>query len=596
MAFTIRNLKIRQQILLFILPPLFVLLCAVGLAFFAYWSVANSNRESSLSRERVARNQSFWGHVSQIYFAVQKFTSSRQPGVMVSYDQWVNDALTDLTRLSDLEASDPDHLREVAGLRTQFEEFRSLWAQPAIALAGAPADSTAVMAEGQQRFTAMAMATSKLRRKDEEQKVNEMQTAERLMWEVLVAGVSLAVLMGVMLIVLKEVWTRQIEAPVLALIRASEQVGRGDLTPALLWQADNEFGALSRSFFRMTAALRREREEVASLTRFSEAAAQCTTEVEVYDLLLHSLKERFLPTQIIIFKLQSRGSFLEAVATLVPLPGDVRARPVIEEPHDCKAVRAGRSFMANDVRVQALCPSKFALPSEGGYFCGPLIAGGINIGSVRMHTAADVCTADRQRVLESYLSGAASALANLRHLGSMEEQANFDALTGLYNRRFMQDYAQKQFAIARRDKRPVGLLLLDLDHFKHLNDTYGHAIGDCVLRHFAKTVSESIRESNLFARYGGEEFVFVLSGASAESCALVAERIRTAVTAMVVPSDTETPLPQVTVSIGVAAFPEHGEALEDVIQAADKALYESKRGGRNRVTVAPARWPGTSAA
>jgi diguanylate cyclase (GGDEF)-like protein len=278
------------------------------------------------------------------------------------------------------------------------------------------------------------------------------------------------------------------------------------------------------------------------------------------------------------------------------LPRDVRARPVIEEPHDCKAVRAGRSFLANDVRVHALCPSKFALPSEGGYFCGPLIAGGIIIGSVRMHTAADVWTADRQRVLESYLSGAASALANLRHLGSMEEQANFDALTGLYNRRFMQDYARKQFAIARRDKRPVGLLLLDLDHFKQFNDTYGHATGDCVLRQFAKTVSESIRESNLFARYGGEEFVLVLSGASAESCALVAERIRMAVTAMVVPSDTETPLPQVTVSIGVAAFPEHGEALEDVIQAADKALYESKREGRNRVTVAPARSAGTSAA
>ena len=594
MAFTIRNLKIRQQILLFILPPLFVLLGAVGLAFFAYSSVANSNRASTLSRERVARNQSFWGHVSQIYFAVQKFRSSHQPSGMVSYDPWVNDALTDLTRLSDLEAADPDHLREVSGLRTQFEEFHNLWAERAMAMAGAPADSTAVMAEGQQRFTAMATATSKLRREDEEQNVNQMQAAERLMWQILVAGVSLAVLMGLILIVLKEVWTRQIEAPVLALIGAAEQVGRGDLTPALPWQADNEFGALARSFSRMTAALRREREEMASLTRFAEAAAQCTSEVEVYDLLLHSLKERFLPTQIIIFKLQS--SFLEAVATLVPLPKDVRARPVIEEPHDCKAVRAGRSFMANDVRVQALCPSKFALPSEGGYFCGPLIAGGINIGSVRMHTAADVWTADRQRVLESYLSGAASALANLRHLGSMEEQANFDALTGLYNRRFMQDYAQKQFAIARRDKRPVGLLLLDLDHFKQFNDTYGHATGDGVLRQFAKTVAESIRESNLFARYGGEEFVLVLSGASAESCALVAERIRAAVMAMVVPSDTETPLPQVTVSIGVAAFPEHGEALEDVIQAADQALYESKRAGRNRVTVAPARSPGISAA
>ena len=295
-----------------------------------------------------------------------------------------------------------------------------------------------------------------------------MQGAEKVMWQMLVVGVSLAVLLAGILVFLRGWWTRLIVAPVLQLIRASEQVGRGDFAPALPPMVDNEFGVLSRSFSQMTTALRREREEIASLNRFSEAVTQCTSEIEVYDLLLHSLKERFQPRQVIIFKLNSPENFLEAAATLVPLPKEVGAWPVIEEPHNCKAVRTGRSFVVNDVRVQPLCPSKFALPSEGSYYCGPLIAGGIIIGSVRMEAATDLWTPDRQRLLESYLSGAASALSNLRLLDRMKQQANIDMLTGLYNRRFLEDYARKLFAIARRREQPVGVIMLDLDHFKKL--------------------------------------------------------------------------------------------------------------------------------
>jgi diguanylate cyclase (GGDEF)-like protein len=191
-------------------------------------------------------------------------------------------------------------------------------------------------------------------------------------------------------------------------------------------------------------------------------------------------------------------------------------------------------------------------------------------------------------LLESYLSGAASALSNLRLLDRMKQQANIDMLTGLYNRRFLEDYTRKLFAIARRRAQPVGLIMLDLDHFKSFNDIYGHEIGDRILRHFARTVTSCMRETNLAARYGGEEFVVILPDTGAQACALVAERIRKAVMTMVVPSNTEKPLPQLTVSIGVVAFPEHGQTLEEVIQASDKALYESKRSGRNRVTVAVA--------
>jgi diguanylate cyclase (GGDEF)-like protein len=588
MAFSIRNLKIRNQILLMTFPPLFVLLCAVGLVFVAYRSVVNTNRAAQRSKERVARIQSFWGHVSQAFYSVQRYVVAHQGNALVPYENSVTDGLADLAALDELEATDPGKLQEVARMRMEFEGFRTAWAQPAIevARAGGNYNPTAAMTDGQQRFNAIGTVMSKLRREEEEQNTNQMQGAEKVMWQMLVAGISLAVLLGVLLVFLKEAWTRLIVAPVLQLVRAAEQVGRGDFAPALPPAADNEFGVLSRSFSRMTTALRREREEMAALNRFSEAVAQCTSEPEIYDLVLHSLKERFQPSQIVIFKIHSPENFLEVVATLVPLPKEVGARPVIEDPHTCKAVRAGRSFVVNDVRVQAPCPSRFALPSEGSYFCGPLIAGGIIIGSVRMEAAPDIWTSERQRLLESYLSGAATALSNLRLRDTMMAQANFDMLTGLYNRRFAEDYARKQFAISRRNGQPLGVAMLDLDNFKEFNDVYGHEMGDCILRHFAKTVTQSIRETSLVARYGGEEFLVVLPETSTRSCVLVAERIRGAVMSMTVPSNTEKLLPQVTVSIGVAVFPEHGGTLEEVMQASDRALYESKRSGRNRVTVA----------
>ena len=121
-----------------------------------------------------------------------------------------------------------------------------------------------------------------------------MMGAEKVIRRMLVVGVSLAVLLAGILVFLTGVVTRLIVVPVLQLIRASEQVGRGDFAPALPPMVDNEFGVLSRSFSQMTTALRREREEIASLNRFSEAVTQCTSEIEVYDLLLHSL-ERAVP-------------------------------------------------------------------------------------------------------------------------------------------------------------------------------------------------------------------------------------------------------------------------------------------------------------
>jgi len=362
-------------------------------------------------------------------------------------------------------------------------------------------------------------------------------------------------------------------------------VSRGDFKLLLPAATDNEFGVLSQSFSHMTTALRKEREELAALNKFSEAVTQCTSETEIYEHILYYIRERFKPRQVIIFRLNVEENYLEAAASLVPLPDEMRDWPVIPEPHNCKAVRMGRRFRANDVSAEPLCPAKFVPPSEGSYYCGPLIAGGVIIGAVRVEGVKDFWTPERESLLESYLSGAATGLSNLRLLETTKQQANVDELTGLYNRRFLEEYARKLIAMARRKSQPLGVIMMDLDHFKEFNDIYGHEVGDRILRHFAKTASRAIREANLAARYGGEEFVVMLPETGAQSSLLVAERIRLAVERTVIPSGTEKPLPQLTVSLGIAIYPEHGQGLEDVLQAADKALYESKRAGRNRTTL-----------
>jgi diguanylate cyclase (GGDEF)-like protein len=586
MAFTIRNLKIRDQILLVTLPPLFVLLCAVALFFYAYWSGVNTERSALLSKESAARGESLLRHVTEASMAVTSFILTGQKDLLDPYDEAVAGAQEDLIRLREVE-DDPGQLQELGRIRAGFDQMQKEWALPTIQKVrrGENLDAPGVSRDGRKRMASIRDQVLKLLREDAAKNEEQMGEAEMVRRRMLVVGIGVAGLLGGILLFLTGAVTRLIVFPVLQLIHASEQVGRGDFQPVLPPMVDNEFGVLSRSFSHMTAALRREREEMAALTRFSEAVKQCTSEREVYDLILYSLKERFQPRQVIIFKLTSPENFLEPAAFLVPLPPEAGAWPVIEEPHNCKAIRTGRPFRVNDVTIEPLCPSEFLLPTEGSYYCGPLIAGGIIIGSVRIEAAKDLWTPERERLLESYLSGAASALSNLRLLATMKQQANIDMLTGLYNRRFLEDYARKIFAIARRREKPVGLIMMDLDHFKTFNDVYGHEIGDRILRHFAKAVTAPMRETNLAARYGGEEFVVILPDTGPQACQLVAERIRKAVMMMVVPSNTDKPLPQVTVSMGIAVFPDHGQTMEELIQASDKALYESKRGGRNRITV-----------
>ena len=168
----------------------------------------------------------------------------------------------------------------------------------------------------------------------------------------------------------------------------------------------------------------------------------------------------------------------------------------------------------------------------------------------------------------------------------LERLSVTDELTGLANRRRLTAELERELRRSGRHGRPVSILMLDVDHFKHFNDTYGHPAGDAVLKRLASTVRECVRDVDTVARYGGEEFMVILPETPAAEAALVAERIRaSAEEDRFTPEGESVPL-NITVSIGYAWFPESAGTPDALIEAADQALYRSKESGRNRVTAA----------
>jgi diguanylate cyclase (GGDEF)-like protein len=587
MAFSIRNLKIRQQILLVTLPPMFVLLCAIALLFYAYWMSRQTDRAVRQSAESVIQGERLLRHLTEMHTGVRGYLLARDRRLLAPYESLEADIPQEFDTLRQLESDDPAAARAVDSIFAETRRWQTEWAIPTIdrVRRGDTSQLGSILADGEKRIASLREQMATLLRANRAENAEYMRESEQAMRRMLLLALGVALMVAVVVLLLTREVAGLLEQPVLQLIEASQRVSRGDFQPTLPPSADNEFGVLSHSFAEMTTALRQDRQELAALNKFSEAVTQCTSETEIYEHVLHLLRERFKPRQAIIFRLNTAENYLEVAASLVPMPEELRDWPIIEEPHNCKAVRMGRRFLVNDVKAEPLCPAKFLPPKEGSYYCGPLIAGGIIIGAVRLEGPADFWTPERETLLESYLSGTASALSNLRLLETMKQRANIDELTGLYNRRFLEDYGRKLIAMARRKESPVGVIMMDLDHFKEFNDVYGHEVGDRILRHFAKTVTPAIRETNLAARFGGEEFVVLLPDTGLQACLLVAERIRNAVARSSVPLGPDRPSSQLTVSLGIAVYPQHGQTLEELLLASDKALYESKRAGRNRTTV-----------
>lgn len=247
---------------------------------------------------------------------------------------------------------------------------------------------------------------------------------------------------------------------------------------------------------------------------------------------------------------------------------------------------AGVSELIRSVfQVPAVAITLHGAPGEGergvyrSFLEAPLLRDGESIGALRILDTAERAFGERDCEL---LEGFARLVVDQVDLWA---EASRDVLTGAMTRRAFQDTLRKAFAARQRQHGHSALILLDLDHFKRINDTLGHAAGDAVLRATARTVLRELRVEDSFGRVGGEEFAVLLSQADAATAIEVAERIRRAVADMTIPGHDGL---RVTASFGVVALTDASPSPEALVQAADAALYAAKDGGRDRVELAEA--------
>jgi diguanylate cyclase (GGDEF)-like protein len=189
---------------------------------------------------------------------------------------------------------------------------------------------------------------------------------------------------------------------------------------------------------------------------------------------------------------------------------------------------------------------------------------------------------DHVRLAATIAEQVSLSLANLRLREALRNQSIRDPLTGLFNRRFLDDSLQRELRRASRKNRPLSILMLDIDHFKRFNDTFGHEAGDVLLRHLGSFLQSYIRADDLAFRYGGEEFVIILPEAGLDGARQRAEQLIKDFKRLDV-QYRGTTLGPLTVSIGMAAFPDHGTVADTLLRAADQALYRAKAEGRDRV-------------
>jgi len=255
-------------------------------------------------------------------------------------------------------------------------------------------------------------------------------------------------------------------------------------------------------------------------------------------------------------------------------------------PLDCWALRTGHLHLVTAGDHTAEC--RHAGSIAYAYFCLPLLSQGEAIGIVHFQCNANAELPESILVLAStFADQVGLSVSNLRLREALRSQSIRDPLTGLFNRRYLEETLEREIRRAVRSEQSLGVLMLDLDHFKTFNDTYGHDAGDTVLREAASFLTKSVRAEDIVCRFGGEEFVIILPMADLKATQARAERIRSKLRELVVLHQGQS-VGLVTVSLGVAALPDHGTSPRVLIDAADAALYRAKREGRDRVMVAEA--------
>lgn len=348
----------------------------------------------------------------------------------------------------------------------------------------------------------------------------------------------------------------------------------------------HEHDKLQRSYQSLSEGmnlLENKNKQITLLVEMSEIMLACSSPDEL-SLVMSKYSTRMLGfAKGYLYMMHPSKNYLEVIATW----GEVRPQPDTFSPDQCWAIRRGRIHQVNANHNELVCDHVAQPEPTDTIFCVPLMAQNDIYGMLYIEIAEQESAhiEDHKLVITAFAELTALALANVRLRENLRHQSIRDPLTGLYNRRYLEDFLFKQIHQAKRTNANLSVLMFDLDHFKKLNDTYGHDAGDIALKEFAKILQNDIRVSDIAARYGGEEFILVLYGTSAEAACARATSILNAISMVHIRYGAQV-VGSLTVSIGIADFPSDAETMETLIEAADRALYLAKNNGRNQYVLA----------
>ncbi|MGB8951016.1 MAG: diguanylate cyclase [Candidatus Sulfotelmatobacter sp.] len=335
---------------------------------------------------------------------------------------------------------------------------------------------------------------------------------------------------------------------------------------------------------RMIEELRKRSERATMLAKMGELLQSCASLEEVFAAALGFAPRIFPVARGAMALLNASRNLAEVIGSWADCQ-----LPVMEfEPTECWALRTGHPHLVSAGDLTAPCAH--AAGVKHMYLCIPILAQGETLGILHLQATDEAPQLNTTEISfkTTFAAQVGLSIANIRLREALRTQSVRDALTGLYNRRYLEETLERELRRAARAEHSLGILMIDLDHFKKFNDAYGHDAGDVVLRETGASLTKGIRAEDFVCRFGGEEFVVILPTADSETSRARGERLRTKMRELTIMYQGKS-LGMVTISVGVAAFPVHGTSPKELMAAADAALYEAKRGGRDQVVVAPAK-------
>ena len=328
--------------------------------------------------------------------------------------------------------------------------------------------------------------------------------------------------------------------------------------------------------------------EMALINELNSYLQVCRSLKETHEIILYYAKQIFTDQSGALYLFDEHHSMVEAVAVW----GDTTFfSSLVISSDDCWALRQGRLHIVEDSTNAIRC-NHIANYTTQGYVCAPAIAQGEMIGFLCVtlgdnndeKQVAWTSLESRTRLISLAADNLAMALVSLKLREALRNRSLHDPMTQLFNRRYMDETLAHELANCQRLNKPLGIIMIDIDHFKTYNDTYGHDAGDFVLVEIAEIMRSKLRDGDVACRYGGEELTMIILGATKEITADRAEMVRSAIEKHEFVFKGKT-LAGVTASLGVAAYPEDGHIATTLLKAADTALYQAKDLGRNKVVV-----------